>query len=118
MDLLASLNTHWSYSNNLAQESMLPLSPMEDLAFQISSSAKTITEYLKSQNQRQPSFDRDTPNDVFPRDCPQEIIKTRQSLIEASLKIFQLATGPGEFLPNLAVGVSTSYKTCLQDFEN
>jgi hypothetical protein len=118
MDLLTSLNTHWSYRNNLAQDNMLPLSPMEDLAFQIGTSTKTITEYLRSQNQRQPSFGRDAPTNIFPRDCPQEILKQRQSLVEASLKIFQLATGPSEFLPNLAVGVSTSYKTRLRDFEN
>jgi len=78
---------------------------LEELSEQISKKASIISQFLRSNSYPQPSFDRNGPIITLPAGAPQEVRVARQSLIDASLKIFQLAVGPAEFLPNIAVGV-------------
>ena len=82
------------------------LSPLEKLAGQISENSTKISTFLHSTGHAQPSFDRDAPAASIPADSPPEIRTARQQLMEAALKAFQLALGPNEYLPNLALGVS------------
>ncbi|KAI0099267.1 sterigmatocystin 8-O-methyltransferase [Nemania sp. FL0031] len=85
--------------------------PLEELSFEITRNAVLVSQYLHSEGFPQPSHDADGPSSTIPRDSPQSIRVARQNLIEASLKMFQLALGPTEYLPNLATGFQ--YLSCL-----
>lgn len=93
-------------SSNTIMGSFTPDSTMEKLSSIISANVSIVREYLHSSSYPEPSFDRESPSTTLPAAAPENIRVARQALIEASLKLQQLATGPSEFLPNLAVGVS------------
>ncbi|KAI8950854.1 S-adenosyl-L-methionine-dependent methyltransferase [Xylaria longipes] len=78
--------------------------PLEELSWLITKNASIVSEYLSAHDLPQPSFRADGPSSTLPKDSPRSILQARQNLMEASLKIFQLAIGPSEFLPNLATG--------------
>lgn len=80
---------------------------LEELSLTITHNASVVSQHLKANNLPQPSFNSDGPSVVIPRDSPQSVIKAQQDLIAAALEISQLAIGPSEFLPNLALGVSS-----------
>lgn len=82
---------------------MSSASPIEDLAEQVAVATKTLSEFLRSNGHGQPSFDREAPSTTLPPAAPKEILVARQNLTEAALKLYQLATGPSEYLPRLAV---------------
>ena len=81
-------------------------SPLEELSSTITETAGTVSQYLASKNLPQPSLDANGPSVIVPGDAPPKVQVARQKLLSASLQLFQLATGPSEFLPNLATGVS------------
>lgn len=89
-------------SKNAALESPTPLN---DLADRVKANAAAITGFLQSNGFPQPSFERDAPAVTLPASAPIDAKKARQALMEDALRIFQLAIGPSEYLPNLAVGV-------------
>ncbi|THC89106.1 hypothetical protein EYZ11_011453 [Aspergillus tanneri] len=78
---------------------------LEKLANEILQKSIQISMYLAANDHAQPSFDRDAPITCIPANAPPEIRKARQDLMEGSLKAFQLAMGPSEYIPNLALGV-------------
>lgn len=88
-------------------------SPLEALSQIIAQNASVVSQHLKANNLAQPSFESDGPSVIIPRNSPQNVIKAQQGLIAAALEISQLAIGPSEFLPNLALGVSS---LCLFDW--
>lgn len=79
--------------------------PLEELSWTITKNASIVSQYLEANHIPQPSLDSDGPRTVVPGGSPQNIQQARQNLIAASLELLQLATGPSEFLPNLATGV-------------
>ena len=79
--------------------------PLEALSLTIANNASIVSNYLESYQLAQPSFDSDGPCTVVPSDSPPNIQQARQNLIAAAQEMVQLATGPNEFLPNLATGV-------------
>ena len=79
---------------------------LEDLAQQIATSASSVSEFLDAHGHTQPSFDRDAPVSILPVSAPKHIQIAHQQLMEAALRLYQLALGPREYLPNLQVGVS------------
>lgn len=81
-------------------------SQLDELSAIITRNASVVSEHLKANNLPQPSFNSDGPSIVIPRDSPQNVVKAQQELIAAALQVSQLAMGPSEFLPNLALGVS------------
>src|SRR5437762_10564195 len=83
-------------------------SPLESLAEQICSAAKAITVYCQSNDHPHPSFDGDSTIETLPSSAPQDILSARQTIVEAALKIQQLATEPNQYLPCLAVHVRHS----------
>ncbi|KAL4939603.1 hypothetical protein BDV06DRAFT_230925 [Aspergillus oleicola] len=87
------------------------MSPLEDLTTIITKSASTVSQYLQANGLPQPSLQPDGPSNVLPSGTPRQIHQARQQLIAASLQVFQLATGPSEFLPHLANGFH--YVSCL-----
>ena len=79
------------------------------LSNSISKNATTLTQYLHASQRPQPSFDDVGPSCVVPSDAPQDVANAQQRLIAAALDIVKLAAGPSEFLPNLAIGVSSQH---------
>lgn len=79
--------------------------PLEHLSWRITQRASLVSQYLRANDLPQPSFERDGPTTIVPHDAPQYIRQAQHYLISASLELFQLATGPSDYLPNLATGV-------------
>src|SRR5690349_20526976 len=80
-------------------------SPLEILAAEISANASLLSSYLRKENHAQPSFERDAPTSVLSPSAPDDIKAARQALIDSSLRTFELARGPCEYIPTLAMGV-------------
>jgi 6-hydroxytryprostatin B O-methyltransferase len=95
-----------SYLLPLACFAMCQLSPLETLASQICSSAKAVSAYCQINGHPQPSFGKEHTADILPASAPDSIRIANQTLVEAALKIQQLATEPSQYLPRLAVNVS------------
>lgn len=78
---------------------------LNELANSISTNAGLISTFLHSESHPIPSFQRDAATTAVPASAPGEIQAAREALLDASMKMFQLASGPSEYLPNLAVHV-------------
>jgi 6-hydroxytryprostatin B O-methyltransferase len=78
---------------------------LSELASSISSNAQIVSTFLQSEGYNAPSFGRDAASTVVPATAPSEVQAAREALLEGSMKMFQLASGPREYLPNLAVQV-------------
>lgn len=79
--------------------------PLEALSWDITRNASIVSQHLAGNDLPQPSFDCNGPVTVLPSSAPQYVREARQKLISASLEMLQLAVGPSEFVPNLALGV-------------
>ncbi|KAH8714850.1 S-adenosyl-L-methionine-dependent methyltransferase [Phaeosphaeriaceae sp. PMI808] len=84
---------------------------LEQLSSAISGSAGIVSGYLATNHLPQPSFEANRPSVIVPVNAPPNVQLARQKLLAASLELFQLATGPSDFLPNLATGFQ--YLSCL-----
>ena len=85
-------------------------SPLESFAQEATDNAQILGDYLRSHNLAHPSFERDAPANAF-LSAPNDVLAARSKLTEAALRLLQLAQGPQEYIPNLAVNVSC----CLQN---
>ena len=103
-----------SYEHNLSQpvrneangiNYSLP-SPLESFAQEAIDNAKTISDFLRSNDLPHPSFARDAPANAF-LSAPDDVLAARSKLTEAALRLLQLTRGPQEYVPNLAVNVSS-----------
>nr|QKG86290.1 O-methyltransferase [Aspergillus sp. FM242] len=94
-------------SNGTTSESLL-----ETLSTKIQDNAGSISSFLRCNGHSLPTFNVDAPSTTLPASAPTEIHAARQALMEAALQMFQLAAGPSEYLPHLAVGYQ--YVTCLR----
>ena len=79
-------------------------SPLEIFAQEAIDNARTISTFLRSNNLPHPSFERDAPANAF-LSVPKDVSSARSRLTEAALRMLQLAQGPQEYIPNLAVNV-------------
>ncbi|ORY10494.1 sterigmatocystin 8-O-methyltransferase [Clohesyomyces aquaticus] len=102
-------NGHSSYIQPNAPSSN---STLEQYVQQILQNTGIITEYLETNGLPQPSFERDAPESTLPESAPETIRAARVKLMDAALKAFQLALGPKEYIPNIAVGLQ--YIVCLR----
>lgn len=103
-----------SYEHNVSQpirkeanavDYSLP-SPLESFAQEAIDSVKIITDFLRSNNLPHPSFARDAPANAF-LPASDDVLAARVKLTEAALRLLQLARGPQEYIPNLAVNVNS-----------
>ncbi|KAJ8106918.1 hypothetical protein OPT61_g9221 [Boeremia exigua] len=85
--------------------------PLERLSSVITENASIVSGYLATNHLPQPSFKADGPSVIVPATAPPNVQVARQKLLSASLELLQLATGPSDFLPNLATGFQ--YLSCL-----
>ena len=84
-------------------------SPLESFAQEATESVKTISDFFRSSNLPHPSFAREAPANAF-LSAPDEVLTARSRLTEAALRLLQLAQGPQEYIPNLAVNVGNCLK--------
>ncbi|KAF3403574.1 O-methyltransferase bik3 [Penicillium rolfsii] len=87
---------------------------LSELASSISSNAQIVSKFLQSEGHSAPSFEGDAASTVVPATAPTNVQVAREALLEASMKMFQLASGPREYLPNLAVHFPDSTKPSSQ----
>jgi 6-hydroxytryprostatin B O-methyltransferase len=78
---------------------------LNEIASSISTNARVLSTFFHAEGHPIPSFERDAPPKTVPASAPGEIQVAREALLDASMKMFQLASGPSEYLPNLAVHV-------------
>lgn len=83
---------------------------LELLCGKVTHNVSVVSKYLRENNLPQPSFDRHAPLTFVPAKSPVYIQNARQDLMEAALKLFQLANGPSEYIPTLALGVSLFHR--------
>lgn len=88
-----------------------------ELASSISSNAQILSTFLQSEGHSAPSFGRDAASTVVPATAPANVQVAREALLEASMKMFQLASGPKEYLPSLAVQVSFPFSSRFRRVE-
>lgn len=81
--------------------------PLKTYAKAVSDAVETITDYLDAAGLPQPSFDPKAPNVTLPSNAPLSVLEARQQLIASSDAIQKLASEPAEYLPNLAIHVSS-----------
>lgn len=84
-----------------------------ELASSISTNAQIMSIFLYSEGHNVPSFDHDAASTVVTANAPTDVKVAREALLESSMKMFQLASGPREYLPNLAVHVSCPFSPIL-----
>jgi len=80
--------------------------PLAQLATQLYTAAKEITQFCEQQDHPQRSFDRIEPATLLPVDAPQSVLFAQQSINEAATRIQQLVTDPNDFLARFQVQVS------------
>lgn len=88
---------------------------LSELAGSISSNAQILSTFLRSEGHSAPSFGRDAASTVIPATAPTDVQVAREALLEASMKMFQLASGPKEYLPSLAVHVGFPFPQAMTD---
>lgn len=92
---------------------MCPKPPLESYAEQICTSAKIISAYCAESGYPHPSFDPQAPSITLPSTAPQNVLLARQHMITTALKIQQLGVEPSEYLPHLAIHVSSSIRLII-----
>lgn len=79
-------------------------SPLENFAQEVMDSVTTISNFFQTNHLPHPSLARDAPANAF-LSAPDDVLTARSNLTEAALRLLQLAQGPQEYIPNLAVNV-------------
>lgn len=83
-------------------------SVLEGLGVEITKHIQTLSDYLRAEKRTQPSFERDIPFRVLPTEAPAEVKLARELLMDHSVRLSQLASGPSEYLWRIVVGVSVA----------
>jgi hypothetical protein len=92
-------------------------SKLELLGDAVARNVSIVSDYLQKNNLPQPSFERNASLTFIPPKSPSHIQQAHQALMEAALKLFQLASGPIEYIPNLALGVR-SPNPCINRYSD
>ncbi|KUI59276.1 6-hydroxytryprostatin B O-methyltransferase [Cytospora mali] len=70
-----------------------------ELARRIATNTAKVSDYMTANNLPQPSFDLDTPSfGAFPRDAPDDIVASGQSVLEDTAELRHLMLGPRAYL--------------------
>lgn len=78
---------------------------LSHLADEVAVHARELQQYYDSSQSPQPSFHKDGPSNILPIDAPLEAHRARAKLVDAAFKLYQLATGPTEIMPNIRSNV-------------
>jgi 6-hydroxytryprostatin B O-methyltransferase len=82
-----------------------PQETLSELAEKALVSAKQLEVFLDAEGLPQPSFAADGPMYVVPKAAHKATQNARVAVAEAALKLFNLASGPSELLPNITANV-------------
>ncbi|KAI1039955.1 hypothetical protein LB505_006053 [Fusarium chuoi] len=80
------------------------LSPLEVLVQDLNKNTTTLNGYLRANKLPEPSFERDAPIINLSPDAPEEAQVAKEKVLDSALQIFQLVSGPGEYLQNVITG--------------
>ncbi|KAF5637636.1 bikaverin cluster-O-methyltransferase [Fusarium tjaetaba] len=80
------------------------LSPLEVLVQDLNKNTTTLNGYLRANKLPEPSFERDAPIINLSPDAPEEAQVAKEKILDSALQIFQLVSGPGEYLQNVITG--------------
>jgi 6-hydroxytryprostatin B O-methyltransferase len=86
-------------------------SPLELLVLDLNEQTRVLSNYLRTNGLPEPSFKRDGPIAALPPQAPEEMRIAREKLLDDALQIFQLVSGPGEYLPNVIASVGSLVKS-------
>lgn len=78
---------------------------LEQLAEEISAAAKLLSAYSLVADAPPATFGPNSPAVIVAPNAPQNVLKAQEQLIQAAVKIQQLATEPSEYIPNIQVHV-------------
>lgn len=76
---------------------------------QLASAAQTISSFEQSNGFAKASVNGESQDGALSSSAPQPVREARQTVIESAMKIQQLAVGPNEYLPYLALNVRTQF---------
>ena len=86
-------------------------SPWKLYAEQVSAAAEIVDSYYREQNLLEPTAGYTQSVSLsLPPSAPQDILVARQTVIDSASKLQQLAIGPNEYLPYLALQVRPSLR--------
>lgn len=88
-----------------SQSPIVGSSPLELLVQDLNEQTRTLTGYFRANAFPDPSFDRHGPITTLPAQAPEEMRIAREKLLDNALQIFQLISGPAEYLPNVIASV-------------
>lgn len=82
-----------------------PLS-LTSLASEIGIQAAVLQNYLDQKDGTQPTFTFEGIEEVLPLEAPPTAHEARAKLMDAAYKMYQLATGPSEYMATVRANVS------------
>ncbi|KAF8860485.1 S-adenosyl-L-methionine-dependent methyltransferase [Acephala macrosclerotiorum] len=88
-------------------------SPLKAYAEHITCAVETVDSYCRENNLLDATVDSDQNISIhLPPSAPQNVLVARQTIIDSALKLQQLAVGPNEYLPYMAV--QYQYLACIR----
>jgi 6-hydroxytryprostatin B O-methyltransferase len=78
---------------------------LEQFAAQLHADAKEIVDFCKKNDHPNRSLEHVEPQNLLPVNAPGHVREVRQRLVEAAMKVIQLANDPDDFLQNFQVQV-------------
>jgi transcriptional antiterminator len=94
-------------NGNHTRKSLISLLKTYERDLQLS--IKSITDYLEENGMSDISSDVGATNLSLPPTAPTSVLEARQNLISSAYTIQQIATEPAEYIPYLAIHVSTAH---------
>ena len=89
-------------------------SPLKAYAEHITCAVETVDSYCRENNLLDATVDSDQNISIhLPPSAPQNVLVARQTIIDSALKLQQLAVGPNEYLPYMAVQVRPKSVTII-----
>ncbi|KAK3903566.1 S-adenosyl-L-methionine-dependent methyltransferase [Staphylotrichum tortipilum] len=79
-------------------------SSLELLARDLEEQVREFAGYLRANGLPEPAFGRDAPVASLPSRAPEDVLATRDKILENALQIFRLVSGPGEHLIHAMAG--------------
>lgn len=96
---------------SFSQSPTVGSSALELLVQDLNEQTRTLTGYLSANGLPDPSFDRHGPVNTLPAQAPEELRIAREKLLDNALQIFQLISGPADYLQNVIASVGCLYHT-------
>ncbi|KAL9618842.1 MAG: hypothetical protein Q9160_006501 [Pyrenula sp. 1 TL-2023] len=77
--------------------------PLEMLAADLFANAAVVSQYCRSTSHPQRSFGQDSPDNLLPPNAPQPLVRAKEAILEAVVRIEQLVQDPDDVLYELLI---------------